>query len=105
MLFANFSVNLFASWSGKSVTSHLSSSEASSISWFFLIINFTGSKLLNQAASAKDLFLLKSLSPGIDFFSSNEFWIGKISPNSIGQLWDDFNSPIVISEIVNASPL
>jgi len=55
---------MFASFSGKSVTSHLSASEASSISWFLLMTNLTGSKQLNHAESAKDLSLLKSLNPG-----------------------------------------
>ena len=55
---------MFASFSGKSVTSHLSFSEASSISWFLLMTNLIGSKQLNHAESAKDLSLLKSLNPG-----------------------------------------
>ena len=55
---------MFASFSGKSVTSHLSSSEASRMSWFLLIVNFIGSKQLNHAESAKDLSLLNSLNPG-----------------------------------------
>ncbi len=50
---------MFASFSGKSVTSHLSSSEASRMSWFLRINNLMGSKQLNHADSAKDLFLLK----------------------------------------------
>jgi len=55
---------MFASFSGKSVTSHLSSSEASSMSWFLLMTNLIGSNQLNHAESAKDLSLLKSLNPG-----------------------------------------
>ena len=55
---------MFASFSGKSDTSHLSSSEASSMSWFLRMINLIGSKQLNHAESAKDLSLLKSLNPG-----------------------------------------
>jgi len=54
---------MFASFSGKSVTSHLSSSEASSMSWFLFMTNLIGSKQLNHAESAKDLSLLKSLNP------------------------------------------
>jgi len=46
---------MFASFSGKSVTSHLSSSEASSMSWFFLMNNLKGSKKLKHAVSANDL--------------------------------------------------
>ena len=53
-----------ASFSGKSVTSHLSSSEASSMSWFLFTTHLIGSKQLNHAESAKDLSLLKSLNPG-----------------------------------------
>jgi len=55
---------MFASFSGKSVTSHLSSSEASSMSWFLLMTYLIGSKQLNHAESARDLSLLKSLNPG-----------------------------------------
>jgi len=55
---------MLASFSGKSVTSHLSSSEASRTSWFLLTTNLIGSKELNHAESAKDLSLLKSLNPG-----------------------------------------
>ena len=55
---------MFASFSGKSVTSHLSSSEASRMSWFLFTTNLIGSKQLNHAESAKDLSLLKSLNPG-----------------------------------------
>ena len=93
---------MFASFSGKSVTSHLSSSEASRMSWFLRMINFTGSKQLNHAERASDLSLLKSLNPGTKVVSSSSCLIGKISQNSIGQF---SNSPIVISAIVNASPL
>ena len=101
----NLSFNTLASFSCKSVTNHLSSSEASSISWFCFISSLTGSKLLNQAARASDLSLLKSLRPGTKFSFFIELWIGKISPNSIGQFLANFNSSIDISEIVNASPL
>ena len=62
---------MFASFSGKSVTSHLSFSDASSMSWFLLTINLIGSKQLNHAESAKDLSLLKSLYPGTKSLSSN----------------------------------
>ncbi len=61
---------MFASFADKSVTSHLSSSEASRISWFLLIVNLIGSKELNHAESAKDLSLLKSLNPGTKSLSS-----------------------------------
>ena len=101
----NFVFKILASFSGKSVTSHLSSSEASSMSWFLFTTNLIGSKQLNHAESAKDLSLLKSLNPGTKLLSSKSFWIGKISPNSIGQFSAYFNSPIDISEIVRASPL
>jgi len=43
---------MFASFSGKSVTSHLSSSAASSMSWFLFTTNLIGSKQLNHAESA-----------------------------------------------------
>ena len=76
---------MFASFSGKSVTSQLSSSEASSMSWFLRMINLMGSRQLNHAESARDLSLLKSLNPGTNLLSSNGCRIGKISPNSIGQ--------------------
>jgi len=61
---------MLASFSGKSVTSHLSSSEASSMSWFLFTTNLIGSKQLNHAESAKDLSLLKSLKPGTKLLSS-----------------------------------
>ena len=65
----NFVLKMFASFSGKSVTSHLSSSEASRMSWFLFMINLIGAKQLNQAESAKDLSLLKSLNPGTKLLS------------------------------------
>ena len=64
---------MFASFFGKSVTSHLSSSEASSISWFLLTTNLIGSKQLNHAERAKDLSLLNSLNPGTKLLSSKSF--------------------------------
>ena len=66
-----------ASFSGKSVTSHLSSSEASSISWFLLMTNLIGSKQLNHAESAKDLSLLNSLNPELSNYHLNLAELGK----------------------------
>ena len=68
---------MFASFSGKSVTSHLSSSEASSMSWFLFMTNLIGSKQLNHAESAKDLSLLKSLNPGTKYYHLNLAELGK----------------------------
>jgi len=68
---------MFASFSGRAVTSHLSSSEASRMSWFLCIVNLIGSKQLNHAESAKDLSLLKSLNPGTSNYHLNLAGLGK----------------------------
>ena len=66
----------FLASSSTSVTNHLSDCPASKIIWVPSIKSFAGSSPPSQAASAKDLFGLKSLIPGIEIFLSIEPLIG-----------------------------